>query len=248
LVCRPDLVRASVQHRGRRSRRPEAGMPDTHRLGRDVELAGDLSLSHAGGEQPGGAQPTSSRRPRSSVPQGGEGQSACPDAHLPQVAKVLCIDLASLDLPAASVDLVVSNVALHHLTNAEKQALVQRARRWLWPGGRIIIAGTMFGWGAPKRTEPLRCSGSGHYSRPVLSRFVMKISRRRLGLRSDASSTVHLRSPGARCDLVVRGPMRPSVALPVPSLEGGLIPAPAPTPQPPSRGSPRWPRCGVPGS
>jgi hypothetical protein len=34
-------------------------MPDTHRLGRDLELTGDLSLSHAGGEQLGGAQPTS---------------------------------------------------------------------------------------------------------------------------------------------------------------------------------------------
>jgi hypothetical protein len=33
-----------------------AGMPDAHRLGRDLELAGDLSLVHAGGEQLGRAQ------------------------------------------------------------------------------------------------------------------------------------------------------------------------------------------------
>jgi hypothetical protein len=35
------------------------GMPDTHGLGRDLELAGDLGLADAGGEQLGGAQPAS---------------------------------------------------------------------------------------------------------------------------------------------------------------------------------------------
>ena len=33
-------------------------MPDAHRLGGDAELAGDLDLADAGGEQLGGAQPT----------------------------------------------------------------------------------------------------------------------------------------------------------------------------------------------
>jgi hypothetical protein len=32
-------------------------MPDAHGLGRDLELAGDLGLAHAGGEQFSGAQP-----------------------------------------------------------------------------------------------------------------------------------------------------------------------------------------------
>jgi hypothetical protein len=34
-----------------------AGMPDAHGLGRDLELAGDLGLGDAGGEQLGRAQP-----------------------------------------------------------------------------------------------------------------------------------------------------------------------------------------------
>ncbi len=38
-------------------------------------------------------------------------------------------------LPPASVDLVVSSYALHHLADADKQALVARAARWLRPGG-----------------------------------------------------------------------------------------------------------------
>lgn len=63
----------------------------------------------------------------------------------------VCADLAYLDLPAGSVDLVVSNFALHHLTDADKKALVQRARRWLRPGGRIVIADTMFGRGRTKQ-------------------------------------------------------------------------------------------------
>jgi len=54
-------------------------------------------------------------------------------------------DLAVVDLAAASVDVVVSSFALHHLRNAEKSALVRRAGRWLRPGGRLVIADQMFG-------------------------------------------------------------------------------------------------------
>ena len=36
----------------------EPGVPDTHRLGGDAELAGDLGLMDSGGEQLGRAQPT----------------------------------------------------------------------------------------------------------------------------------------------------------------------------------------------
>jgi ubiquinone/menaquinone biosynthesis C-methylase UbiE len=56
-------------------------------------------------------------------------------------------DLAALELPAASVDLVVSNYALHHLVDGDKVALVERVRTWLTPGGRLVIADMMFGRG-----------------------------------------------------------------------------------------------------
>lgn len=56
-------------------------------------------------------------------------------------------DLVTLDLPPGSVDLVVSSYALHHLSDTEKEALVSRARRWLTPGGRLVIADMMFGRG-----------------------------------------------------------------------------------------------------
>ena len=54
-------------------------------------------------------------------------------------------DLAVFDLPSQSVDVVVSNYALHHLTDRQKALLLLRAREWLRPGGRLVIADMMFG-------------------------------------------------------------------------------------------------------
>jgi len=64
-------------------------------------------------------------------------------------------DLASFDLPDASVDLIVSSYALHHLRDADKVALAQRAVRWLRPGGRLVIADMMFGRGASRRDRQI---------------------------------------------------------------------------------------------
>ena len=63
--------------------------------------------------------------------------------------------LAALDLPAASLDLVVSSYALHHLRHEDKRALVARASTWLVPGGRIVIADMMFGKGASKEDRAI---------------------------------------------------------------------------------------------
>lgn len=57
-------------------------------------------------------------------------------------------DLTRVSFGSASVDLVVSSYALHHLTDEDKIALVEHARSWLRPGGRIVIADMMFGRGA----------------------------------------------------------------------------------------------------
>lgn len=64
-------------------------------------------------------------------------------------------DLSSFDLPDASVDLVVSNYALHHLTDADKAALVKRAHGWLRPGGRLVVADMMFGRGMSSRDRAI---------------------------------------------------------------------------------------------
>ncbi|MGC8510002.1 MAG: class I SAM-dependent methyltransferase [Acidimicrobiales bacterium] len=53
-----------------------------------------------------------------------------------------------LSLPDASVDLVISNYALHHLRDADKAKVVRAAYRWLRPGGQLINADMMLGRGA----------------------------------------------------------------------------------------------------
>ena len=60
------------------------------------------------------------------------------------------IPIEQLALPAASVDLVVSSYALHHLRDADKAQLVADAFRWLRPGGRLVLADMMFGRGGSR--------------------------------------------------------------------------------------------------
>jgi len=64
-------------------------------------------------------------------------------------------DLATFDLPANSVDVVVTSYALHHLVDADKRALVNRTYRWLRPGGRIVIADMMFGRGTSRHDRQI---------------------------------------------------------------------------------------------
>ncbi len=64
-------------------------------------------------------------------------------------------DLRQFQLPPASVDLVVSSYALHHLQDPEKRALVARAARWLRPDGRLVIADMMFGRGGSRRDRDI---------------------------------------------------------------------------------------------
>ena len=56
--------------------------------------------------------------------------------------------IESLRMGAASVDLVVTNYALHHLRDADKRELLGQAFTWLRPGGRLVIGDMMFGRGA----------------------------------------------------------------------------------------------------
>ena len=64
-------------------------------------------------------------------------------------------DLREFQLPPASVDLVVSSYALHHLSHRDKRVLVARAAQWLRPGGRLVIADMMFGRGASQRDRDI---------------------------------------------------------------------------------------------
>jgi len=64
-------------------------------------------------------------------------------------------DLRTYDAPAGSLDLVVSSYALHHLSDPDKIELLQRARGWLRPGGRLVIADMMFGRGGTQNDRAI---------------------------------------------------------------------------------------------
>jgi SAM-dependent methyltransferase len=101
----------------------------------------------------------------------------------------IAADLTKFALPWQSVDLVVSNYALHHVHNADKRAIVRRARRWLRPGGRLVVGDMMFGRGLSSgdgeilraKTRSLAAKGPGGYWRIAknLVRFGLRVGGER---------------------------------------------------------------------
>lgn len=49
-------------------------------------------------------------------------------------------DMANIEFPARSIDLVASSIAIHHLPSEAKQQLFARVHRWLRPGGVLTFA------------------------------------------------------------------------------------------------------------
>ena len=63
-----------------------------------------------------------------------------------------------LTLPPASVDLVITNYALHHLVDADKAKIVTAAFGWLRPGGQFVISDMMLGRGSTTRDREIIAS------------------------------------------------------------------------------------------
>ncbi len=68
------------------------------------------------------------------------------------------IPIEQLDFAPGSIDLVVSNYALHHLRDADKPAVVRQVFGWLRPGGRFVIGDMMFGRGGDSRDREIIAS------------------------------------------------------------------------------------------
>jgi ubiquinone/menaquinone biosynthesis C-methylase UbiE len=60
-----------------------------------------------------------------------------------------------LEVVPGSLDLIVTNYALHHLKDDDKALLIQQAFRWLIPGGRLVIGDMMFGRGGDARDREI---------------------------------------------------------------------------------------------
>ncbi|MDJ0976664.1 MAG: class I SAM-dependent methyltransferase [Planctomycetota bacterium] len=54
-------------------------------------------------------------------------------------ASFVCADMASVDLPAASFDAIVSCYALIHVPLEEHRAIFSRVHTWLRPGGHALL-------------------------------------------------------------------------------------------------------------
>jgi ubiquinone/menaquinone biosynthesis C-methylase UbiE len=65
------------------------------------------------------------------------------------------VAIERLGLSEKSVDLVVSNYALHHLRDKDKQVAVNEAFNWLRPGGKLVIGDMMFGRGGDARDREI---------------------------------------------------------------------------------------------
>ena len=72
--------------------------------------------------------------------------------------ETMAAPIERLSLAPDSYDLIVSNYALHHLRDADKDRLVAAAYRWLRPGGRLVIADMMFGRGATREDREIIAS------------------------------------------------------------------------------------------
>jgi SAM-dependent methyltransferase len=59
--------------------------------------------------------------------------------------------IEQFQLPSDSVDMVVSNYALHHLRDRDKHQLVRAVTDWLHPGGKFVVGDMMFGRGLNAR-------------------------------------------------------------------------------------------------
>lgn len=57
--------------------------------------------------------------------------------------------------PPGTLDLVVSNYAMHHVRDDNKAAVVRAAVSWLRPGGKLIVADMMFGRGSSSRDRQI---------------------------------------------------------------------------------------------
>ncbi|MGH9170885.1 MAG: class I SAM-dependent methyltransferase [Acidimicrobiales bacterium] len=68
------------------------------------------------------------------------------------------VPIERLDFAPGSIDVVVSNYALHHLRDGDKAETVRRVYGWLKPGGRFVIGDMMFGRGGDARDREIIAS------------------------------------------------------------------------------------------
>ncbi len=63
--------------------------------------------------------------------------------------------IETIEFPAQSIDLVVTNYVLHHLLDSDKAQTVRKIAQWLKPGGQLVMGDMMFGRGSDSRDRQI---------------------------------------------------------------------------------------------
>ncbi len=154
---------------------------------------------------------------------------------------MVALPIEELDLPPASVDLIVSSYALHHLRDADKARLATAAYSWLRPGGRIIIADMMFGRGGSARdraiirrkVSALARKGPGGWWRIVknAARYLLRVQERPISMSAWTSLLAGAGFTGITASSIVAeaglvtghrpDPLRPILAEPAAAARSG---------------------------
>lgn len=151
--------------------------------------------------------------------------------------------IESLRLPPASVDLVVSNYALHHLRDRDKGAVLAEVLRWLRPGGHLVFGDMMLGRGADaadraviaSKVRQLARKGPGGWWRIAknAARMTLRVHERPLS----AAAWQALATRQGYVDVAVHSVVQEAAVL-VARAPGALTATDAPTP-PPAGDAPR---------
>ena len=116
------------------------------------------------------------------------------------------VPIERLGLAQNSVDLVVSNYALHHLRDRDKQVAVNEACKWLRPGGKLVIGDMMFGRGGDPRDREIIGSKLNLLLRKGPGGW-WRIVRTAVATCSASRSGPYPCPPGRRCSIGQASPM-----------------------------------------
>ncbi len=72
-----------------------------------------------------------------------------------ETVRGMAVPIEHLTFPSGSFDLVITNYALHHLLDDEKERVVRAAFEWLRPSGQLVVADMMLGRGATARDREI---------------------------------------------------------------------------------------------
>ncbi|WP_298347337.1 class I SAM-dependent methyltransferase [Ferrimicrobium sp.] len=128
--------------------------------------------------------------------------------------------LERLEVPAGSLDLIVSNYVFHHLNDDGKARVVGLCYGWLKPGGRLVVGDMMFGRGGTtedrqvilQKVKLLAAKGVGGYWRIAKNalRYLLRVQEKPIAkdrwiqlLQAAGFTDVHLESVVSEAGVVV---------------------------------------------